>query len=100
MHHSAIYLCLLASLWPAFAWGEPIEGEAAVEAGRDALAGRTHYPWYDRSKDAVRPLDLAPEANADSANRQSKWKKNAQTTKKTRADRKRKRLKSRKDTNK
>ena len=81
MHHSAIYLCLLASLWPAVAWGEPIEGEAAVEAGRDALAGRTRYPWYDRATDTVRPLDLAPEANADSANRNSKWKNKPQTSK-------------------
>ena len=81
MHHFPIYLCLLASLWPAFAWAEPLEGEAAVEAGRDALAGRTRYPWYDRTKDSVRPLDLAPEANADSANRQSKWKNKSQATK-------------------
>lgn len=61
-------------LAPTPAQGESIEGEA-VEVGRDALSGRTGYPWYDRKTDSVRPLHLAPQQSADSANRQSKWKK-------------------------
>jgi hypothetical protein len=69
---------LLLACAPALAWGEAIEGEA-VEVGRDALAGRTGYPWYDRKTDSVRPLRVAPERTTDSANRQSKWKKQGAT---------------------
>ena len=37
------------------------------------MNGRTRYPWYDRQKDDVRQINLAPQDDADSANRQSKW---------------------------
>ena len=73
----AFTLMLLCA--PPLAWGDSIEGEA-VEAGRDALAGRTGYPWYDRKTDSVRPLELAPEKSVDSSNRQSKWKKQGATS--------------------
>src|SRR5690349_85066 len=80
---AGLHILVLWSCCAALATAESLEGEAAVEAGREALQGRTNYPWYDRQGDGVRPLKLAPESSADSANRQSKWKKNSQA--KTRA---------------
>src|SRR5687768_7789817 len=48
--------------------------EEAVAAGKDGLAGRTRFPFYDRQKDDVRQLNVEPPAeSADSANRRSKW---------------------------
>lgn len=38
----------------------PGEAGEAVEAGREALQGRTYYPWYDPQTDSVRRLDVAP----------------------------------------
>jgi hypothetical protein len=34
--------------------------EQAVEAGREALRGRTYYPWYDPQTDKVRRVEVAP----------------------------------------
>jgi hypothetical protein len=48
--------------------------EEAIAAGKDGLAGRTRYPFYDRQQDDVRRLNVEPPAeSADSANRRSKW---------------------------
>jgi hypothetical protein len=34
--------------------------DAAVTAGREALQGRTRFPWYDAQQDAVRRIDVRP----------------------------------------
>jgi hypothetical protein len=52
---------------------EPLSDAQAVEAGRDALSGRTRYPYYDRQKDDVRQLNVEEPATDDAANRRSKW---------------------------
>lgn len=80
---AGLHIFVLCSCCAALGAAEPLEGETAVDAGREALQGRTNYPWYDRQTDGVRPLNLAPESSADSANRQSKWKNKSQA--KTRA---------------
>src|SRR5262245_29395885 len=52
----------------------------AVETGKEALSGVGRLPWYDRSKDEVRPLHIIPRDTADSRNRNSTWtKQNAST---------------------
>lgn len=53
----------------------PLTEDNAVETGKDILAGDGRYPWYDRGKDEVRPLNVAPRDAADSKNRNSKWTK-------------------------
>lgn len=66
---------LLVWLAPA-AWGQERDDEAAaIEAGREALADVARFPWYDRSQDDVRRLEIRASADADSANRGSKWTK-------------------------
>jgi hypothetical protein len=50
-----------------------IAPEAAVDAGREALHGRTDYPWYDAEKDTVRRLEVAPPKTDELPNRQSRW---------------------------
>jgi hypothetical protein len=50
-----------------------IAPDQAVEAGRDALQGRTDYPWYDRAADDVRRLPVAPPKSDELPNRQSRW---------------------------
>jgi hypothetical protein len=67
----ATTLVLFCAVKPAHAQAAP--PDPAVEAGRDALNSRTRYPWYDRQKDDVRQINVAPENDADSANRKSKW---------------------------
>lgn len=47
--------------------------EQAIEAGGEALQQSGKYPWYDASKDGVKPIPLATSGDADSANRDSKW---------------------------
>jgi hypothetical protein len=44
----------------AQALGEDVIPEEAVEAGREALQGRTHYPWYDPETDGVRRVAVTP----------------------------------------
>jgi hypothetical protein len=70
-------LCTFAA--EGFAQAQP--DDPAIKSARDALRGRTRYPWYDRSKDDVRQINVAPENDSDSANRKSKWTtKSSQTT--------------------
>jgi hypothetical protein len=38
------------------------DAQAAVQAGRDALQGRTYYPWYDAQADDVRRVSVTPAA--------------------------------------
>jgi hypothetical protein len=47
----------------------------AVAIGGDALADSGNYPWYDESTGKVRRINVAGSADADSANRDSKWTK-------------------------
>ena len=55
----------------AMAMQSSMTGDAAVESGRDALNGRTSFPWYDRNQDSLQRLDVAPPD--DVAARKSKW---------------------------
>jgi len=67
----------LAGLWALFVLvsissAEVLQGERAVEAGRDALAGRNNYPWYDEDNDSIRRIDVETPKEA-AAHRGSKW---------------------------
>jgi len=67
----------LAGLWALFVLvsissAEVLHGERAVEAGRDALAGRNNYPWYDEDNDSIRRIDVETPKEA-AAHRGSKW---------------------------
>lgn len=53
-----------------------IPADQAVETGREALSGKTKYPWYDREADAVRRLEVSPPKDDDLANRNSRWSAN------------------------
>jgi len=59
-----------------------LSDDQASESAKKSLGGRTRFPFYDRTKDDVRQLNVAPPADNDSANRKSKWagKKSAPTT--------------------
>jgi len=51
---------------------QTLDGPPAVEAGREALARGSNYPWYDKESDSIRRIDVeAPKESA--ANRDSKW---------------------------
>ena len=50
---------LLASSAVAQSATDPTAAEA-VEAGREALEGRTYYPWYDPESDGVRRVEVTP----------------------------------------
>ncbi|MEX2174977.1 MAG: DUF4129 domain-containing protein [Pirellulaceae bacterium] len=52
---------------------EEFTDERAVQAAKEALSGRTKFPFYDRQKDDVRQLNVEPPKDADSANRKTKW---------------------------
>jgi hypothetical protein len=45
----------------------------ADQSVKDSLGGRTRFPFYDRAKDDVRQLNVAPPADNDAANRKTKW---------------------------
>jgi hypothetical protein len=49
-----------------------MEAPRAVEAGREALGGRTKFPWYDAEQDALRRIDVKTPREA-SENRNSTW---------------------------
>jgi hypothetical protein len=51
--------------------------EQAEEVVQDKLNGRVNYPWYDRAKDDVRQIHVAPSEPPDSPNRDSNWKSKA-----------------------
>jgi Domain of unknown function (DUF4129) len=51
---------------------QTVDGERAIESGRQALGSRGNYPWYDAQQDAVRRIDVrAPKEAA--AHRNSTW---------------------------
>ena len=70
---------LLSIMLPAVA-AQELTDEAAVEAGGEALAESGNYPWYDESKEEVRRINVKGAAEADSANRDSKWTRSPGTT--------------------
>lgn len=47
--------------------------DQATESVKKSLSGRTRFPFYDRAKDDVRQLNVAPPADDDSANRKTTW---------------------------
>lgn len=58
---------------------ETLQGQRAVEAGREALTSGPNYPWYDEESDGIRRVDVEPPRDA-AAHRGSKWQaKPAQT---------------------
>lgn len=63
-----------------FTFAEPLSGEQAVSAGKDALSRVTRAPWYDRREEKIRRLHVAPRDAADSENRGSTWTNNQPTT--------------------
>jgi hypothetical protein len=75
----AVWL-LLALAWGPARGAEGVEAEmdgtdAAVESGREALRGRTRFPWYDAERDALRRVDVQPPADT-AENRRSTWQAN------------------------
>lgn len=54
---------------------EGVGTDAAIESGRQALQGRTRFPWYDAQQDAVRRIDVQPPTDA-AENRRSRWEAN------------------------
>ena len=75
----AVWLLLALAWGPAWA-AEVVEAEvvgtdAAVESGREALRGRTRFPWYDAEQDALRRIDVQPPADT-AENRRSTWQAN------------------------
>ncbi|MDP6446303.1 MAG: hypothetical protein QGG36_21175 [Pirellulaceae bacterium] len=63
---------LSAASPPLFAW-QGIPDNAAVEAGREALANGPAFPWYDRQEDEVVPIRV--KRHRDLAYRDSRWKR-------------------------
>jgi hypothetical protein len=69
-------LFLLAWLVPPAAAQEEIptaeqKAQQAVDSAKDALTGGSRFPWYDRSQDDVRRLNIVPRESAN--NRGDKW---------------------------
>jgi Domain of unknown function (DUF4129) len=80
--HSSILFSVAVLAWlapPAYGQ-ERLNDDNAVAAGKGALSGAARFPWYDRSRDEVRRLNLAPRGNADSRNRGSQWTDTSATT--------------------
>ncbi len=70
-------LALLGWLLAAcVAQGADLPTEKAVESGREALSGKTRYPWYDREKDDVRRIEVSPPKGEELENRNSRWSAN------------------------
>ena len=63
---------LIVCLLPAGSGGQVVDPQRAVEAGREALDGRTHFPWYDAEEDSIRSIDVQPPKDA-AAHRNSTW---------------------------
>jgi len=57
----------------SFSFAQTNQGDGAIEAGREALDGRTHYPWYDAENDAIRRIDVQTPKEA-AAHRNSTWR--------------------------
>lgn len=72
----AVWLLGLLALGPGPAWAaEAGQADTAVERGREALSGRTRFPWYDAEQDALRRIDVQPPADT-AENRRSTWQAN------------------------
>lgn len=56
----ALAALLMVSHWTAVGAAAALEGEEAVEAGRQALNQFWEYPWYDKQKDEAKPIDVTP----------------------------------------
>jgi len=56
----------------SFSFAQAQKDDRAIEAGREALAGRTQYPWYDAENDAIRRVDVQTPKEA-AAHRGSTW---------------------------
>jgi hypothetical protein len=85
MHRLGIYTLLFALLGSVLTVGNAvaeIPADKAVETGREALNGKTRYPWYDREADSVRRIEVAPPAKDEIPDRDSRWSstKNPTTT--------------------
>jgi len=63
---------LLGAVVTAVRAADISRSDAAVETGRQALQGRTRYPWYDAQQDGLRRIDVQPPAET-AENRRSKW---------------------------
>jgi hypothetical protein len=63
---------LVLILWASVARGAALEGQQAIEAGREALTSPTDFPWYDADRDAIRRVEVEP-PEEPVANRKSTW---------------------------
>ena len=63
--------CCLLSVLLLGAAGQAA-ADPAVELGREALQGRTRFPWYDEQQDAVRRIAVQPPRET-AAHRGSNW---------------------------
>jgi len=70
------------ALLPSASHAQGLTDDQATESVKKSLSGRTRFPFYDRAKDDVRQLNVAPPADDDPANRKTKWagKKSASAT--------------------
>jgi hypothetical protein len=70
-----IFLSLVFLSWAAvpLCAQDAAESEQAIQEAGEALQQSGKYPWYDASKDGVKPIPLASSSDADSENRDSKW---------------------------
>jgi hypothetical protein len=78
----AVLLLLIGWSVPRALHGQDVANDdaKAVEEAREALRGAARFPWYDRSEDDVRRLEVKPRGDADSENRGSKWTNTKATT--------------------
>ena len=88
MFRSFILICLSLAvlgwlLGPSGAAAAEIPSDQAVESGREALSGKTRYPWYDREADSVRRIDVAPPKTDELPDRKSRWSANQNPKTKT-----------------
>jgi hypothetical protein len=52
--------------------GQAPDEQRSVEAGREALAGRSGFPWYDKQQDSLRRIDVQTSRDA-ARHRNSTW---------------------------
>jgi hypothetical protein len=64
----------------AFAQSTSASDEEAIEAGREALNGRTSFPFYDAKQDDVRRIDVRPEADKKPESTGKNWAPKTKTT--------------------
>ena len=64
-----VLFCSLVAMLHGFAWC----AESPVESGKQALNGRTTFPWYDAEKDDLKRIDVTPAPNNQQSASQSNW---------------------------